>query len=604
MKTRAITCSSTKKWLFTATLFVAVNALAAGDASSQQSKRNGVVLHEYFDPSLQIKPLPTAQPSQKYSEQNAAQDAQAQPTSANPPHVSGQPPALSLEINHQEPIFTNDGPLFDAQLKQPNGQLDPRDSTNQLDDLTDHVDPLQYFPQFDPSVLPYKRQVSQNQVTRTPDGSYRIELASKTFTPVDIPRTTPLTASSQEDTFWGSFLIRTESGQLHPIPSVAPDQRVLQLKSEPAVPLTIVRDQADNYYIRADYNGLVRVNLQLAAPRFYFDGTLQTTVRWNDFPPALRPTLAPEIRTVANRVLSKLAVDNRTMPPHDALMRLIEHFRDFESRALAANARTGDMYETIALGKAGVCRHRSHAFIISAHALGIPTRFIYNETHAFVEIYWPGQGWRRIDLGGAAENVEIHDNNNRALHDGTVNDPLPQPPAYISERERILGQSKDYTDSTAPTPALPTPPASAKASTQAETNQEQQPTRQPNVNAPATPQSAAEPAQEPIRDYRIATQLTITSTSEQILRGQAIALQGRLATQRGEPLDKQTIKIMLGPSGATAPQSATLLGLTQTDANGHFSTQFPISPNLSIGRWTLTAVFEGSNHYRPATSAP
>lgn len=589
MKARANTCSSPKKWLLTPALAVVVITLAAGNASSQQSQRNGVVLHEFFDPSLQISSFPTAQPAS----QNTPQ------TSTKPPHVPGQPPALSLEINDQEPIFTNDGPLFDAQLKQPNGPLDPRASSNQLDDLTDHVDPLEYFPQFDPSVLPYKRQVSQNHVRRTTDGNYRIELASKAFMPVDIPRNAPLKSSAHEDTFWGSFLIRTEPGQLHPIPSVAPDQRVLQLNSEPAVQLTIVRDQADNYYIQTDYTGLVRVNLQLAAPRFYFDGTLQNTVRWTDFPPALRPTIAPEIRTVANRVLSQLAVNNRTMSPHDALMRLIEHFRDFESRALDPAAHTGDMYETIALGKAGVCRHRSHAFIISAHALGIPTRFIYNETHAFVEIYWPGQGWRRIDLGGAAENVEIHDNNNRTLHDGTANDPLPQPPAYISERERILGQSPDSPDSTVSADSNATEPP---AHQQPDTNAPE--TSQSSPSAPQNSTTNAEPAPRPLRDQRLPTELKITAANQQVLRGQAIALQGQLTTQRGEPLANQPIKIMLGPAGATALSSATLLGTTKTDTNGSFSTQIPIPPNLSIGRWTLIAVFDGSGHLRPATSAP
>ncbi len=613
MKTRATTCITSRKWLLATTLVVVGSALAAGNALSQQSNRNGVVLHEYFDPSLQIAPRAVGQP--------ALQNAQPPQAHTNSPNLAGQPPALSLEVNDQEPIFTDDGPLFDAQLKQPNGPLDPRASANQLDDLTDHVDPLQYFPQFDPSVLPYKRQVAQNHVTRTPDGAYLIELVSKSFTSVDIPPNTPLTGAANEDTFWGSFLIRTEAGQLHPIPSVAPEQRVLQRNSEPATQLTIVRDQADNYYVQTDYTGLVRVNLQLAVPRFYFDGQLQTGVRWTDFPTAIRPTVAPEIRAVANRVLSQLAINNRTMSPHDALMRLVEHFRDFESRALDPSARTNDMFETIALGKAGVCRHRSHAFLIAAHTLGIPTRFIYNETHAFVEIYWPGQGWRRIDLGGAAEDVEIHDNGNRTLHDGTVNDPLPQPPAYISERERILGHSPDAQDSRPTKTPEPTRDVADETATVSQTTQEppasqqpasQQPASQQPASATAVSQNAPDaqqesqeaPAPKPVRDQRLPTLIEITSANTQVLRGQAISLHGRLTTQRGEPLANQSVKIMLGPSGATALQSATVLGTAKTNADGRFETQFPIPPNLSIGRWTLTAVFDGSTHLRPATSTP
>src|SRR5690554_6301762 len=138
MKTRATTCITTRKWLLATTLVVVGSALAAGNALSQQSNRNGVVLHEYFDPSLQIAPRAIGQPT--------LQNAQPTQAHTNSPNMAGQPPALSLEVNDQEPIFTNDGPLFDAQLKQPNGPLDPRASANQLDDLTNHVDPLQYFP--------------------------------------------------------------------------------------------------------------------------------------------------------------------------------------------------------------------------------------------------------------------------------------------------------------------------------------------------------------------------------------------------------------------------------------------------------------------------
>ena len=40
------------------------------------------------------------------------------------------------------------------------------------------------------------------------------------------------------------------------------------------------------------------------------------------------------------------------------------------------------------------------AFLVTAQSLGIPTRMVLNEAHAWVEVH-DGVLWRRIDLGGA-----------------------------------------------------------------------------------------------------------------------------------------------------------------------------------------------------------
>src|SRR5690606_27036069 len=65
-----------------------------------------------------------------------------------------------------------------------------------------------------------------------------------------------------------------------------------------------------------------------------------------------------------------------------------------------------ELYAEIALGQVGVCRHRSFAFTVTALALGIPTRFVHNEAHAWVEVY-DAKLWHRIDLGGAAGDVSF-----------------------------------------------------------------------------------------------------------------------------------------------------------------------------------------------------
>jgi hypothetical protein len=77
----------------------------------------------------------------------------------------------------------------------------------------------------------------------------------------------------------------------------------------------------------------------------------------------------------------------------------VEQFKDddqsYESEYLKINYRQN-----------GVCRHRAYAFVITALAMGIPARLVANEIHAFVEVQFPSQNWKLIDLGGYPSDVE------------------------------------------------------------------------------------------------------------------------------------------------------------------------------------------------------
>ena len=87
------------------------------------------------------------------------------------------------------------------------------------------------------------------------------------------------------------------------------------------------------------------------------------------------------------------------------LRKLVWWFRSFKPGELE---RADDgLYLTLALSRRGVCRHRAYAFVITAHGLGIPARYVSNEAHVFVEAYVPGQGWLRIDLGGGAQGMNV-----------------------------------------------------------------------------------------------------------------------------------------------------------------------------------------------------
>ncbi len=60
-------------------------------------------------------------------------------------------------------------------------------------------------------------------------------------------------------------------------------------------------------------------------------------------------------------------------------------------------------HEVIRIGK-GVCQDKAHLLIGFLRALGVPARYVSGaltdtpgETHAWVEVYWPGVGWVPVD---------------------------------------------------------------------------------------------------------------------------------------------------------------------------------------------------------------
>ena len=246
-----------------------------------------------------------------------------------PSRRPGDPPSLSLGAGEDEPVLDTSGMVSSLPMKNPQGALDPLSATNTLDSNTDRVDELNYFSSFEPSVIPYKRAVAQNRVEER-GGVLSFSVDSGRWRRIEVSGSE---ARSREDLFWGSFLIRATPGTRHPLPSVAPTQRIIEVQTEPRVDLVFDADEADNHYVRLDHEGLVRLNIKIAAPRFYFDGAFDEEVVWRQVRRMEGGTrLSQGADIPADQVLSRLGVDPRRMTPHDALIELVEHFRDFEAR--------------------------------------------------------------------------------------------------------------------------------------------------------------------------------------------------------------------------------------------------------------------------------
>src|SRR5439155_17512471 len=77
--------------------------------------------------------------------------------------------------------------------------------------------------------------------------------------------------------------------------------------------------------------------------------------------------------------------------------------------------------------------------------LGLPTRLVENEAHAFVEVWFPGRNWQRIDLGGAALRMEVQGADEKTLHRPRADDPFDKPPQYKQNYTQLEGDIRGLT---------------------------------------------------------------------------------------------------------------------------------------------------------------
>ncbi|MFW5968996.1 MAG: hypothetical protein ACOCV2_15835, partial [Persicimonas sp.] len=196
-----------------------------------QTSEGEPILHEYFNPwevDLSSESGGESGATAEEGEAEEGDDTAGSPT-REPGSMEGQPPALSVDPGRDEAILGSGGPVDRGVASEPYGPLSPGEGVSRLDDRTDRVDNLGYYANFEPSVVPYKRTVVQDTVAHTSNG-YDFSLSQTDSQAVSVEGGS---AASDEEVFWGSFLLRAEAGKRHPIPSVAPDQRILEVRTEP-----------------------------------------------------------------------------------------------------------------------------------------------------------------------------------------------------------------------------------------------------------------------------------------------------------------------------------------------------------------------------------
>jgi len=306
---------------------------------------------------------------------------------------------------------------------------------------------LKYVSVFNPDVLPFKRMTAMDALR----DDYTLYVRSTALTDVPVgdagQRTTPA-----RDRFWGDVLVELAPGRDVPLPSVAPDMHVLSYETTPRVTLTFSKDGADNFYVRSDdagAHGTYRLIFLADADAGYFAPQLPSRryslaeVRRRAEREGLLPPLPAPVLADAKRSLRTLRIGPDDDLDH-AFNALVRWHRQFAAKQLGDTS--GNIYRDLFDEQAGVCRHRSFSFIVTALAAGIPTRYVTNEAHAFVEVWFPERGWQRIDLGGAALRMEVSNADGKTLHRPRAEDPFDKPQAYEDNYTQLEGDIRGLTD--------------------------------------------------------------------------------------------------------------------------------------------------------------
>lgn len=447
---------------------------------------------------------------------------------------------------------------------------------------------LRYRAAFNPSVVPFKRMSAMDQV----GPGYIMGVRDPHLKPIPLTRVPP---SPDRDQFWGSVALQVKPGQPVPIPSVAPESRIISYRTRPHAQVSFLKDSADNFWIQTNARGTLRLIFLTDAPRYYFSPLIPLSVTTEDVPAMHRPVLPDEISQAARRVLERIGLGHGTQTTIGRqLQRLTAYFRNFRPGALPR--LTGDTYLDIALSQKGVCRHRSFAFVVTAQALGIPARYIQNEAHAFAEAWIPRLGWVRVDLGGASPELSLLNASDKAVHNPPP-DPFPRPSNYARSYSRLAGDS-----------ARGIRPGQRIRSRKRGVPLQRYDRSRHRIPAPTA--SSAEPgagvegrstSRAPARGaeaLKRPVQISLVSSERSVYRGERVTIWGKV-THAGSGIVGLPVEIYLSRDGQMADAR---LGVTVSETDGRFHASLPVPRQLRVGEYRIFAATPGNDLYEASIS--
>ncbi len=474
---------------------------------------------------------------------------------------------------------------------------------------------LRYQSVFDPEIVPFKREIAFDQVL--PD----VTMGQSGVGLIELPPQ-PLAPQPGRELFWGHVRLKVPAGQGVPLPSVAPDSRVLQWQTVPQVPLKLRRDLAGNFSVLATTDIDVDLRFVMDAPSTYFAAPLGTHTPHHD---PERPHLDPGLQARAQELWAPVGVSPR-QDRREQLLVLAAYFRSFLAGEPPIAGR--DPLADLVIAKKGVCRHRALGFIVLAHSLGIPSHYVMNDAHAFIEVWAPladgRDAWQRLDLGGGAESLDVTAAENKRMHVPEQRDPFPRPPEYSEDTtdvrvdgqplnhsmagaKKVTGLSQMNGVSTGGAGATSQQPSAGGATQEAAGNPGVDETRRQWLRQHA--QEFAAPMQPPrpglaapprAQDAREDTRTLLKQTAPMAWVGEALEVAGKLQA-KGAKLDHLQIEIWL--IDPRKPLQGRLVGVAVTGTDGVFQARVAMPVDADLTAYDLVARFPGTSTLRPSDSA-
>jgi transglutaminase-like putative cysteine protease len=493
--------------------------------------------------------------------------------------------ALRVALDGDLPVAieTKSGVVSAPDPRRPVSSSDPQyassppgdhsDASFTPDRNTKRPDVEGYDEPFTPSTAPFKRLEAFDTLSST----YQLSVRDPRVVP--LPSDATPAGDGSEDQFFADFAVDVAPGQLVRIPSVGPGARIVRARlghGADDIPFRIVHDGADNWFVEG-FGGPARARLvmELTIPRAVFGGVF-ADARWADIP-RIAP-LPDNVQASAREVMAAIGV-SQSMRPRDVVTKLVAYFRGFVDSDDPPRGRA-DIYLDLALSKKGVCRHRAFAFMVTAQSLGIPTRMVLNEAHAWVEVH-DGVMWRRIDLGGAGRMVNPASN---LVPERAVHQPPPDPFQWPqgSERgddmvEQARERAREGPSAAADGGAGPAPSSSTSSSGTGDAGDTSM--LPPSDSASSSPQGRD-------KDVRPPASVTAITADSDARRGAPLHVKGEI-TADGEGCSHVVVELFL--RDVRDAKKLLLLGTAATNDDGAFDSAIVVPGTMPLGDYDVFA---------------
>ncbi len=473
-----------------------------------------------------------------------------------------------------------------------------RQTESKADYATGADNELHYIEVFNPSIVPFKRMSALDSVRE----DYTLFISSAGLADIAVGgKPTP-----GSDLFWGSVMVELRPGKDIAIPSVAPNMRILSYETTPATDLVFSKDAADNYYLRSDETGSAgtyRVVFLGEAPPRYFAPTLPRNIPVREIPQNLVPPVPDSVGRVAQGVLDEMRL-HRNMRVDEVLDKLTFYFRSFDAKTPPPN--TGDVYLDLVNSQAGVCRHRSFAFMVTANTLGIPTRYLSNEAHAWVEVWIPGADWMRIDLGGAAQTLNVSNASDKTMYRPRGEDPFAKPQSYTENYTQLTGDVRGLRDDQIKERQTPYTESEGggdgngeffgegeEGATSSQEFSDDEPLTGPGSGLPAVPDEELA--------GKIPTRSTVTAAATEGYRGESVSVSGLIVDDGGNGLGGMRVDVFLAPAGNEG-NDALLVGRGVSGDDGQVTITIELPTELAMQNYEVFVSTPGNKVYQPSVS--